>query len=84
MAGCCKLLGARILCSCSCSHWSGHNVPVNFQQDKCHSVFLLQIFMSIWMAMCYTFKSQSLENGLLGIFQAIGNFLLQKVQTQHD
>ena len=32
----------------------------------------------------YTFKGQSLENGLYHIFQAIGNILLQKVQSQYD
>ena len=29
MAGCCKLLGARILCSCNCPFRSGHNVLEN-------------------------------------------------------
>ena len=37
--GCCKLLGVRILCSCSGPHRSGHDVPVNLQQDKCYSLF---------------------------------------------
>ena len=27
MAGCYKLLGNRILCSCNCPHKSGYNVP---------------------------------------------------------
>ena len=31
------------------------------------------------MEKCYTFKDQSLENGLSGMFQARGNILLQKV-----
>ena len=35
MVGCCKLLSAGILCFCSCPHRSGHNDPVNLQQDKC-------------------------------------------------
>ena len=38
MAGCCKLLVARPLCSCSCPGRSGHNVPINLQ-DKCYSLF---------------------------------------------
>ena len=36
------------------------------------------------MEKCYTFKGQSLENELSSRFQAIGNILLQKVQSQPD
>ena len=32
----------------------------------------------------YTFKDQSLEDGLSCIFQAPSNLLLQKGQSQHD
>ena len=39
VVGCCKPLGVGILCSRSCPHRSGHNVPVNLQQDKCYSLF---------------------------------------------
>ena len=35
VVSCCKLLGAGILCSCSCPCGSSHNVPINLQQDKC-------------------------------------------------
>ena len=35
IVGCCKLLSAGILPSCSCPHRSGHDDPVNQQQDKC-------------------------------------------------
>ena len=35
------------------------------------------------MKKCYTFKGKSLENRLFCMFQAIGNILLQKVQSQH-
>ena len=45
---------------------------------------VLQLFISIWMEECYTFKGQSLQTGLSCIFQAIGNILLQKVQSQND
>lgn len=31
--GCFKLLGAELLCSRSCPQKSGHNVPINLQQD---------------------------------------------------
>ena len=44
---------------------------------------VLQCFISIWMKKRYTFKGQSLENGLSCLFQAIGNslHLQQKQQT---
>ena len=35
---------------------------------------VLQLFVSIRMKKLYTFKSQSLENGISCIFQAIGFF----------
>ena len=34
VVGCCELLGSRIL-----SPRSGHNVPINLQQDRCYSLF---------------------------------------------
>ena len=37
---------------------------------------VLHLLISIRMEKCYTFKDQSLENGLFCIFQAIGNILL--------
>ena len=46
VAGCCKLLVAGILCSCSCPHRSGHNVPINLQQDKCY--YLFHTFFSLY------------------------------------
>lgn len=39
MAGCCKHLGVGILCTCNCPDRSGNNVSVNFQEDKCYSLF---------------------------------------------
>ena len=39
--------------------------------------------MSMPMGKCYTFKGQSLENGLYYVFQGTGTILLQKVQSQH-
>lgn len=41
---------------------------------------LLQLFISVWMEKCSAFKGQSLERGLSGIFQAVGNILLQSQQ----
>ena len=34
VVGCCELLGAGILCSCSCPCRSGHNVPVNLNKTN--------------------------------------------------
>ena len=48
MAGCCRLLGAGILCSCSCPGRSGHNVPVDLQQDKCYSLFCNFLSLYDW------------------------------------
>ena len=45
---------------------------------------VLQLFISVWMEKCYTLKGQSLKNGLSYIFRAIGNIILQKVQSQHE
>ena len=39
VAGCCKLLGARILCFCSCSCRFGYNLAVNLQQNSCYLLF---------------------------------------------
>ena len=76
---CCKLLGIGVHCSCSCAriNSSDHYVPINLQQDKCYSLFCN--FLYEW-----TLKGQSLENGLSCTFQATGNILLQKVQSQRD
>ena len=72
--GCCKLLGAEILCSCRRPHRSGHSVPRNFQQDKWYSLFCH--LSSLCKQKCYTFKNQNLKNGLSHIFrQAIDNSL---------
>ena len=74
VAGFYKPLDAGILCSCSCPCRSGHNVPVNLQDKPLFSV--LQLFISIGMEKCYTFKDQSLKKGLPCIFQVISNILL--------
>ena len=39
VAGCCKLLGARILCFCSCSYRFGYNLAVNLQKNSCYLLF---------------------------------------------
>ena len=48
MVGCCKLLGVRIRCSCSCPDRSGHDIPINLQQDKCYSLFCNYLFLYEW------------------------------------
>ena len=47
VAGCFKLLGARILCSYSCPHRSGQDVPINLQKDKC-SLFCNFLSLGEW------------------------------------
>ena len=79
VVSCCKLLGLGILCCCSCPQRSGQDVPINLQQDKCYSLFCN--FLS-WYEL--TLKGQSPEDKLASVFQAVGNILLQKVQSQHD
>ena len=80
----CKLHGTGILCSCSCPHKSGHYIPLNLQQGKCYSLFCSFVYLYECKCVCYIFKGQSPENGLFSVFQAVGNTLLQKVQSQHD
>ena len=84
VAGCCKLLGAGILFSCSCPHSSGHNVPVNLQQDNCYFLFC-NFLISMWMEKCYTFKGQALDaepwERILCIFQAVGDIPLQRCRA---
>lgn len=38
VVGCCKLLGAGILCAYSFPQRSGHSVTVNLQQDTCYTL----------------------------------------------
>ena len=73
--GCCKLFGVRILCSYNSPPCRfGDNVPINFQQDECYSLFCN--FLSVVNGKCYTFKGQSLENAC--IFQTLGNIPVAK------
>ena len=74
MVGYCKLQCIGILCSCSPPCRSGQDVLVIlWKKPMLFSV--LQLSISLWTEICYTLKDQSLENGLLCIFQAIGNIL---------
>ena len=78
MVCCCKLSDARIplFLQLFTQVWSQSSY---FQQNKYYS-----LFCKFLIEKCYIFKGQNLENGLSCIFQAIGNILLQKVQSQHD
>ena len=49
LVSCCKLLGVRILYSCSHPGRSGHNAPVNVQQDKFYSLFWNFLFLYEWI-----------------------------------
>ena len=80
MVSCCKLLHVGILCSCSCPRRSDHSVSVNFQQDKCYSLFW-KIF---YLYMNGLFRGQSPGNRLSCTFQDADHILLQKVQSKHD
>ena len=74
---CCEFFGVWILCSCSYPCRSGHNVLVNLQQMLFSVLQLLSLYE-------WTLQGQSPEKTLSCIFQAIGNVLLQKVQSQRD
>lgn len=39
VVNCHKFLGTKILCFCSCPPRSGHDIPVNLQQNRCYSLF---------------------------------------------
>ena len=83
VVSCCKLLGVGILCSHSCLHRSGQDVPVNVQQDKCYFLFCNFLSLYEWRSVILL-KVRALRKGLSCIFQATGNIILQKVQSQHE
>ena len=85
VVSCCKLLGVGILCSCSCPHRSGHDAPVNLQQDTCHFLFCNFFSLNEWKSVKpLKVRALRMDYPLHCLFQAIGNILLQKVQSQHD
>ena len=47
LVGYCTLLGVGILCSCRCPRRSGHDVPVNLQQDKFYNYLSLCEWKSV-------------------------------------
>ena len=55
----------------SCLGRSGHNVPINLQQDKYYSLFYNFLSLCEWKS---TFKGQSFEKGPSCIFQAKGQY----------
>ena len=66
MAGYYKFLGIGILCSHSCPHSSGHNIPINLQQDKCSSLFCNFLSLCEWKSVILL-KVRALRMGLLYI-----------------
>lgn len=75
MVSYCRLLGVKILCSCSYRCRSGRYVPKNLQQREC---LFCNFYLYVNGKVLYTFKGQSLEKGLSCIFQARGNILVAK------
>ena len=73
---CWKLFSTGIFCSCSCPPWSDHNVPINFQQNKCYFLFCNFLSLYEWKSVI-ALKVRALE-WLACMFQAIGNSSLTK------
>ena len=48
MVACYKFLGVGILCSCSYSYRSGHDIPVNLQHDNCYFLFCNFLSLDKW------------------------------------
>ena len=79
VAVCCKLLDAGVLCSCRCL--------CRLSLCSCKPPTRQMSFSARKLLICvyaWTLKYQSPENGLSCVFQAIGNILLEKVQSQRD
>ena len=79
-----KFLGVGILCSCSYSYRSGHDIPVNLQHDNCYFLFCNFLSLDKWKSViCLQVKPerQSHENGLSYILQATGNVLLERCRA---
>ena len=62
LVSCCRLLGVGILCSGSCPRRSGHDVPVNLQQDKCYSLFCNFLSLNEWKSVT-PLKVRALRKG---------------------
>ena len=73
---CWKLLSTGILCSCSCPPWSGGNVPINFQKNKCYCLCCNFLSLYEWKSVI-VLKARALE-WTARMFQAIGNSFLTK------
>ena len=73
---CWKLLSTGMLCSCSSPPQPGRNVPINFQQNKCYSLFCNFLSLYEWKRVI-ALKLRALE-WLACMFQALGNSFLTK------
>ena len=75
MASCCKLLGVRILCSCSGPCRSGHDVSVkHLQQNKCYSLFCNFLSLCEWKSVT-ALKVRALRMGYPVYFRLSATFL---------
>ena len=66
-----------ILCSCCCPHWSGHSAVIYHQQNKCSVTF--HLYMKWKNIMPLKVRALKMDR----VFQAVGNILSQKLQSQH-
>ena len=80
MAGCCRLLGAGILCSCSCPCRPVHHVPVNLQQDKCHSLFCNYLSLCEWKSVI-PLKVRALSMGYHVYFRLEATFFYKRCRA---
>ena len=76
MAGCCKLLGAKMLCL-KMSTRSGHNVPINHQQGKYNFLFCSFLSLYEWKGV-NTFIGQNLY------ISGYRKHSFTQAQSQHD
>ena len=79
MASCCRLLDARILCSCLFR--SGHNVPIKLQQDKCDSLLCNIFSLNEWKSVI-TLKVRALRMGSI-YFRLQTAFFYKTSMTKH-
>ena len=74
---CCKLLGVGILCSCSCRCMSGHDVPVNVQQDKYNC-----LFYNFYLSMNGLLKVRALRMGSPVYFMLQATFFYKRCRAR--
>ena len=73
----CKLLGVGILCFCSCPCMSGHDVPVNVQQDKYNC-----LFYNFYLSMNGLWKVRALRMGSPVYFTLQATFFYKRCRAR--